>query len=244
MNMKTVIGSCTLYLGDTMEILPRFISEGERYDLLVCDPPYELTSGGCTVGGLHERFGNGRHKYGNTGNLFDGDIPDWSEFMPLFYQCLKDRANAYVMADSKNQFHMQREAIAAGFKFHNLLRWNKRTATPNRYYMKNDEFIGFFYKGAARMINNCSSMAGVDFSHRDVTGHPTEKPVSLMQMYIENSSSEGDVVVDPFMGVGSTAVAAVQSGRAFVGIERDKMWYDAACERVEHAYSNFQQTLF
>lgn len=242
--MKTVIGDCTLYLGDTMEILPRLIAEGERYDLLVCDPPYELTSGGVTDGGLHERFGNGKHKYGNTGNLFNGDIPDWCEFMPLFYQCLKDRANAYVMADGKNQFPMQQEARASGFKFHNLLRWNKKTATPNRYYMKNDEFTGFFYKGNARTITDCGSMAGVDFSHRDVTPHPTEKPVALMQMYIENSSSRGDVVVDPFMGVGSTAVAAVQSGRQFVGIERDEEWYKLARERVEQAYDNFQSSLF
>lgn len=239
------IGPCSLYCGDAMALMPALIAQGFRADLLVCDPPYELTSGGCTEGGLHERFGDGSAEgYKNSGNLFEGEIPDWQEFMPLFYQILADQAHCYTMADSRNQFDMQVAARAAGFKHHNLLRWNKKTATPNRWYMKNDEFTGFFYKGKAFAINDCGSMAGVDMSQVDVTRHPTEKPVPLMQHYIENSSRPAQLVLDPFMGTGTTGVAAVRAGRRFVGIERDERWFAAAVKRIEEAVRNFQPALF
>lgn len=239
-----IIGDCLLYHGDTMEILPQLISEGVDADMLVCDPPYELTSGGCTKGGLHERFGNGKGNYGNSGNLFGDDIPDWSEFMPLFHDCLKARAHCYTMADGKNQLPMQNESLAAGFRHHNLLRWNKVTATPNKYYMKNDEFILFAFKGKARTINECGSMCGITMPHKDEAPHPTEKPVSLMEYYIKNSSKPSEVVIDPFMGVGTTGVAAVNTQRKFIGIERDAQWFDLACERIQRAVDQFQYSLF
>ena len=240
----TIIGDCHLYHADTMEILPQLIAEGLAADLVVCDPPYELTSGGCTKGGLHERFGNGKGNYGNSGNLFEGEIPKWPEFVPLFYQCLKSNAHCYMMADGRNQFDMQLAAREAGFRHHNLLVWDKVTATPNKYYMKNCEFTGFFFKGKAFKINECGSMAGVRLPHRDDTPHPTEKPIPLMEYYIGNSSKEGELVIDPFMGVGSTGIAALRLGRKFIGIERDAQWFDLACERITEVNSQLQLKLF
>ena len=158
--------------------------------------------------------------------------------MPLFFDFLVDRAHCYTMADGRNQFEMQVAALDAGFYRHNLLRWDKRTATPNRWYMKNDEFIGFFSKGKAFNINDCGSMAGVQLAHADETTHPTEKPVSLMEYYIRNSSQPGQLVADPFMGTGSTALAAIRSGRRFIGIERDKKWFDIACKRIAYETQN------
>ena len=62
--------------------------------------------------------------------------------------------------------------------------------------------------------------------------HPTEKPVELMKILIENSTNKGDVVLDPFMGVGATCVAAKQTGREFIGIEIDTKYYNLAAERL------------
>ena len=63
--------------------------------------------------------------------------------------------------------------------------------------------------------------------------HPTEKPVDLMQVLIENSSNEGDVVLDPFMGSGSTGVACINSNRKFIGIEIDENYFKIAKQRIE-----------
>lgn len=63
--------------------------------------------------------------------------------------------------------------------------------------------------------------------------HPTEKPISLMGILVTNSSNAGDVVLDPFMGAGSTGVASLETGRKFIGCEIDEKYFDVAKERIE-----------
>lgn len=63
--------------------------------------------------------------------------------------------------------------------------------------------------------------------------HPTQKPIDLMKVLIENSSNENDIVLDCFMGGGSTGVACLESNRNFIGCEIDKKYYDIAVERIQ-----------
>ena len=73
--------------------------------------------------------------------------------------------------------------------------------------------------------------------HKDKNGknlHDTEKPVELMKILIENSSNKGDIILDPFMGIGATGVACEESERNFIGIEIDKNYFDIAEERIEN----------
>ena len=69
--------------------------------------------------------------------------------------------------------------------------------------------------------------------------HPTEKPVELMEILIKNSSKEGDLVMDPFVGVGATALACQNLKRNFIGCEIDKKYYDTAMERLNSGLNNF-----
>ena len=69
------------------------------------------------------------------------------------------------------------------------------------------------------------------------TDHPTPKPPELARHFIRLHTQPRDTVLDPFMGGGSTAVAAVKEGRKFVGIELDPRWFDLACRRIEQAYA-------
>ena len=66
-------------------------------------------------------------------------------------------------------------------------------------------------------------------------GHPTQKPLALMAWCLDRASSQNRP--DPFMGSGTTGVACAQSGRAFTGIERERKYFDIACERIERAYA-------
>lgn len=68
--------------------------------------------------------------------------------------------------------------------------------------------------------------------------HPTQKPIELMERLIKLTTKENDIVLDPFMGGGSTAVACVKNNRRFVGIEIDKEYFDIACNRIEEAYKS------
>jgi len=67
------------------------------------------------------------------------------------------------------------------------------------------------------------------------TDHPAEKPVPLMEHLINHTTAEGQLVVDPFMGSGTTGVAAWNTGRRFIGIERDRHNFETACRRIEEA---------
>lgn len=228
---KEIIGDCTLYCGDAIEIMKNLYMSGVQADLLVSDPPYKLT-----YGGQHGSLGGclSIENYDNKGGIVECDI-EWSDFMPLFFNVIR-HGHAYVMCNNRHVQNMLVEAEKAGFKFHNLLVWDKHSPTPNRWYMKNCEYIGFFYKGKAKFINNCGSKQLIRIPQIDESDHPTEKPVLLMRHYIENSSEKGDVVIDAFMGSGTTGIACIQSGRKFIGIEIDQKWFDIACERIAMEY--------
>lgn len=230
--LTTMIGDCVLLCGDSMKIMPQIAGWA---DCVVSDPPYPLTSGGKSglMRGIFDP-----DEYDNGGNLFanDGPIPKWEEFMPLIFDLIAQRGHYYIMANNRNVYPMLGAADDAGFYFHNLLRWRKGTFTANRWYMKGSEFTGFFAKGKAFAINNCSSPDEVYIPQVDQTNHPTEKPVMLMKFYIENSTQPGQIVADPFMGTGATAVACVRSGRKFIGVDRNVKFYEQTCQRVQAAY--------
>jgi site-specific DNA-methyltransferase (adenine-specific) len=233
------VGDCTLLRGDSIKIMRELIHRGFRAKCVASDPPYLLTSGGGTNQPMAGVFS--KDQYDNGGHLVPCDI-DWNDFMPLFYEIMT-RGHAYVMANNRNVQPMLNAAEKAGFGFHNLLVWDKCTATPNRWYMKNCEFTGLFYKGKAQQINDCGAKACIRYQHTDVSDHPTEKPVSLMRYYIENSTDKGDIVIDPFAGSGTTGVACMQSGRKFLGIEMDESFYNTACKRLTAQNQNLQANL-
>ena len=88
-----------------------------------------------------------------------------------------------------------------------------------------------------------------DFSRgqalQDGKQHPTQKPIALMSWCIEQCKNKPKTILDPFMGSGTTGVAAVQMGRKFIGIEREPKYFDIACERIEQAYNQprlFEET--
>lgn len=148
------------------------------------------------------------------------------------------------MANNRNVQAMLNAGESAGFHFHNILPWRKGTYTPNRWYMKGTEYTGFFGKGAAFPINDCSSRDDIYVPQIDESIHPTEKPVMLMEHYIRNSSQPGQTVFDPFMGSGTTGVAAITAGRKFIGIERNPKYFDIARRRIEESIHHTQGSFF
>lgn len=230
---KKTIGDCTLYLGDAMEILPTL---GECADLVMTDPPYVLTSGG------NGKYADWQlaHDYDNSGKIVDCDI-SWKDFMLPIYNSMRGDSHCYTMCNNRHIHDMIGEAAAAGFRQHNLCVWDKGDCTPNRWYMKNCEFVGFFYKGKAKYINNMSSNQLIYCPQENYGGHPTTKPVALMEYFIKNSSKEGETVLDPFMGTAATAIAAIKSGRKFIGCELNEKWFNISCDRINDFYHKPQQ---
>lgn len=225
----------TLLNGDCLELMKQI--PNSSIDLVVTDPPYSMkhSKGGCTNATIKNKW-KGNLKAGNTVVNFDADIK-FSEWLPEVYRILKNKSHCYIFCNDKNIQDLLNEAARCGFKESNILVWIKNNATPNRYYMKNLEFVLFLYKGNAKPINNMGSKCAVEV--KNIIGksklHSTQKPVELLEMYIGNSSAEDELVLDPFMGSGSTGVACINTGRKFIGMELDKGYFDIACKRIAEA---------
>ena len=201
-------------------------------DCVVTDCPYRICSGGVRLvpdgkecSGVLKKPHNDCSvtPFAMNGKMFANNDIKFSEWLPDVYRVLKDGTHCYIMVNSRNLKELQQEAEDVGFEFQNLLVWKKDNATPNKYYMQQLEFILMLSKRPARNINDMgqSNLLSV----RNIIGnkvHPTEKPISLMEVLIKNSTNECDVVLDPFAGGGSTLIAANRLNRRYIGFEIDK----------------------
>ncbi len=166
------------------------------------------------------------------GKMFEHNEIKFEEWLPEVYRILKPRTHCYIMINSRNLKELQTKAEDVGFSFQNLLAWDKGNVTPNQYYMQGLEFILMLSKRPAKPINNRGSKTLISIKNVKNKKHPTEKPVELMRHLVGNSSTIGDVVVDPFMGVGSTILACDDLNRAGIGIEIDEEFYNISVERM------------
>lgn len=219
-------------------------------DLVVTDPPYKIISGGVTIiPNANEPKGifNRREKRkdwndnARNGKLFNENTIKFADWLPNVYRILKNKTHFYVMCNDRNMQELLNESTKVGFKLVNILVWKKNNCTPNRYYMKNSEFILLFRKGNARTINNVGTKQCIEINN--ITGnkkHPTQKPTELMELYIANSSNANDIVVDPFMGVGTTAVACINIGRKYIGYELDEDYFNIATQETKDAKSQIK----
>ena len=177
--------------------------------------------------------------------MFDNNDIKFKDWLPDIYRVLKDGTHCYIMINARNLKELQQEAENVGFKFQNIIIWNKGNSTPNRYYLNAYEMILMLRKGKAKNINNMGCKNIVDIKNiRGNKLHPTEKPVELNELFIKNSSEQGDTILDPFMGVGSCGLACKNTNRNFIGIELDEKYFNIAKERIEEASSNIQTTIF
>jgi DNA modification methylase len=226
--MRTeIISDATLHCGDAREILPTL----GKVDCIVTDLPYKLESGGKTTGEMGGKFD--KSAYDNSGSIINADI-EFGEIMPLLSPLLA-RGHAYFMVNNRWVGAVENSALNAGFRFHNWLVWDKSTGTPNRWYMKNCEFTLFVFRGEAKYIKDCGSRQLIKCPNVMNGEHETQKPVALMEHYIMNSTDHGQTVLDPFMGSGTTGVAALANGRKFIGIEIEQRHFDTACRRIEQS---------
>jgi site-specific DNA-methyltransferase (adenine-specific) len=153
---------------------------------------------------------------------------------------LKDGSHFYIMTNHVNLQKILNTCTDVGFHFIKSLIWNKGNKIMGQYYMSQFEYILFFRKGKGVKINNCGTSDILNIPNNKTKGengknlHDTEKPVELMKILIENSSKPNDIVFDPFIGIGSTAIACLETNRKFIGCELDTTYWNIANERILH----------
>ena len=223
-----------LYNGDCLEVLANIADNS--IDLVVTDPPYKTTSRGSSgnSGGMLQKDIN------KKGRVFAHNDITIKDYARELYRVLKEGSHCYVMTNHKNLQDMLNTLTDIGFNFIKCLIWDKGNKIMGQYYMSQFEYIIFLRKGKGVKINNCGTSDLISVPNKktkDLNGnniHDTEKPVELMKILIENSSNEGDTILDPFMGSGTTGVACKELSRNFIGIELDKQYFDIAESRIDN----------
>lgn len=218
-------GRATVYLADALDLSGVLVGA----DMVASDIPYALTTGGLSSAGMRGKFAP--ENYANDGRIVTCDI-SLAEVAHVIARAAGPRCDVVVMADGQNEDLIQHFLRAQGLRKHNLLHWDKPNATPNRWGMKSTEYMPYFYTGPARNWSDCGRSQKFVARVTGETGHPTEKPVKLMADLIELMTRPGELVIDPFMGAGATAIAALKTGRRFVGCEIEPRWYEVTCQRL------------
>jgi len=139
------------------------------------------------------------------------------EFFDAAYRAMSRDSHLYFMCDQETMFAAKPAGEAAGFKFWKGIIWDKIVMGMGYHYRAQHEMVMFFEKGKRRLSNLSVTDILPIRALRGNDLYPTEKPSDLFHVLVDQSSSAGELVVDPFMGSGSCGVAAVRTGRRFIG---------------------------
>lgn len=212
---EEIIGDCRLLLGDCLEILPTL----GKVDAVVTDPPYGINMDKGTRGCGYDGFGKGvKRQPRSYAGGWDADRPNRETFNVLLAA-----ADCHIIWGG-NYFT---DFLPVSQKW---LWWDKLQTMPT---YSDGELAWTSLPGTStkKFIYNGSGLMAKEKDRQ----HPTQKPIQLMQWCL--GFLPGALVLDPFMGSGSTGVACAKLGRKFIGIEIDEGYFDIAVERIRKAYA-------
>ena len=215
-----------LYRGDCLEVMGGI--KDKSVDLIVTDPPY-LMDYQSNRRKKEDRFDKIKNDKGNYMLIQD--------YLEECHRIMKDNTAIYCFCSWHNIDFFKNE-FEKHFKLKNILVWNKNnhgTGDLKGSYAPKHEFILFGHKG--RTLLKEKRIADVidcpKISSNKLT-HPTEKPQDLLEIFIKQSSDEGSIIFDGFMGTGSCGIAAKKLNRNFIGIELDEKYFNIAKNRLEN----------
>ena len=220
-----------LYQGDCLEVMKDI--EDESVDLVVTDPPYEIATTGA---GMYKQADKQYVKELN--GMKDGFS---EEVLDELCRVMK-KINIYFFCSQKQIIPLLDYFVKKKKCNWNILSWHKTNPIPacGNKYLTDTEFILFFREKGVKVYGSFDTKrtwyaTPLNQSDKKKYGHPTVKPLSILENLVVNSSQEGEVVLDCFMGSGSTGVACLNTNRNFIGIELDEGYFNIAQNRIEEA---------
>lgn len=241
--------SYVLKNGDCLELIKTI--PDKSIDLVVTDPPYEVAiNGGSFYDSKSENYRATQYSKEIKG-ISDGFTP---EILNEIVRVLK-KVNVYFFCSQKqipklldyflnNYSNKDHELYHRKINW-NLLIWSKTNPIPacGNKYLSDAEYILFFREQGVKVYGNYETKkthyeTPLWVQDKKLYNHPTCKPVFMLKNFIINSSQENEVVLDPFMGSGSTGEAAIKLNRKFIGFEIDEQYFETAKKRVENAISS------
>lgn len=224
----------TLYNDDCLKILRTM--PDKSVDLVITDPPYEVsaTNGGGSINKV-------KKLNQSLKDLTDLDITEGYDFENVNNELVRvmKKINIYIWCNKVQipkyfNFYVNK----LGCKF-DIISWHKNNSLPtySNKYLSDTEYCLYFRKGGLCQPQNYQDaqtffIAPINQKDKKLYKHPTIKPLEFMERFVRNSSKEGDIVLDCFMGSGTTGVACKNLKRNFIGIELSKEYFDIASDRI------------
>ena len=221
-----------LYNRDSLQFMKEI--PANSVDAIITDPPYNISRDNnfTTMGRAGIDFGE-----------WDKDF-DLTSWIKVAEPLLKKGGNIVIFNSWKNMTNITKSLEENGFEVKDLIRWKKTNAMPRnrdrRFITDYEVAVWAVKKGGKWTFNRLSDTYEIPEivggltpkSEKIEGGHPTQKPVYVMKWLIERLTNEGDVVLDPFMGSGTTGVACKNLNRKFIGVELDENYYNIAYNRI------------
>ena len=213
--MKVQIGDATLYLGDCMDILPTL----DKVDAVITDPPYGIGESSKKIESRQRKIG------GNSKAMADqrdyGEF-EWDKSPPTneLIELIRTKGNHQAFFGG-NYFVLPPTSC--------WLIWDKLNGDND---FADCELCWTNWPKAVRRLQ--WRWNGMIRQGNEERYHPTQKPLEVMKWVI-TLCPKSETILDPFMGSGTTGVAAIQMGRKFIGIERETRYFDIACKRIEQS---------
>jgi DNA modification methylase len=240
-----VAGLVDLGLGDSIELMETF--EDERFDGIITDQPYGVDYRHGAIEGDEDPEPIAAASCPKMARILKRDA--FAVLHGVFKRVARNRE-----ADMVWRYHLS----AAGLPMDDLAIWDKMGPSQGGHLMHHNEQIWICAKGApkaqvwtdhwnltgrgvgALVSKDCDLWSIPRAKGEDDTGHPTPKPPALHMRQMVNFTPQGGLVLDPFMGAGTTAVAALRTGRRYVGIELERKWFEIAVRRVKLELSRME----
>lgn len=213
-------------------------------DFILTDPPYNLSQHSTGNISLY-----GRAPMNNDVAAWDKINFNPEEWADEFIRILKPTGNLFIFT-SYNQLGRWYNCLDKKFDTSNFMIWHKTNPAPKIFkagFLNSCEMIftcwnkkhTWNFISQSEMHNFIESPICMRPERLSSPKHPTQKPTSILKKMIKIASNEQDIIFDPFMGVGSTGVAALQLNRKFIGVELDKIYFDAAKNRLQKEMSKY-----
>ncbi len=252
----------TIYTGDCIKFLHKEIDE-KSIDLVFADPPYNLSGNGLKWQG-NKTGGDWYMVNEKWDKMTAPEYVQFTrKWIGACHKVLKDNGSIYISCTYHNLAEEIISLKQLGFKINNVIVWQKTNAMPNmtkRVFTHSIEFVIWAVKGKKwifnykelKKINPETQKNGAFKQMRDVwtmplvqgkerlhgndgrAFHPTQKPEEMLKRIIIASSNEGDLILDPFLGSGTTAVVAKRLNRQWIGIEKRKKYVEMALKRISN----------
>lgn len=224
-------------LGDCYKILKTI--DDNSIDLILTDPPYNISRpSNFTKNSDNKKFNNISIDFGD----WDQVEIDIESLMIEFKRVLKPGGTIIIFYDIWKCNSLKAIAEKLGLKQPRVCQWVKNNPVPinsKKNYLSNGiEFFFTFVKGKNATFNSSYDKGIYNFPlchGNERTEHPTQKPLSLMKVLIEKHSKEDDVILDPFGGSGTTAIASIETNRRYFLIEKENNYYNITISRIEQS---------